>query len=212
MNVADLRKEYTKAILTEEDIDPNPFVQFQLWIDQACSAEIIEPNAMTLATVDASGQPWTRTVLMKSFSEAGFLFFTNCESRKAQQIAKNQRVSLLFPWLALERQVIINGSAEKISPKESLKYFQSRPEGSQIGAWASPQSQVITSRKLLELKWNEMKRKFAAGKIPLPSFWGGYRVIPRTMEFWQGGKNRLHDRLLYTRQIKSDWRIERLAP
>ena len=212
MNLADLRKEYTKDSLRREHLNPNPFGQFRFWIDQAVETEVLEPNAMTLATVDESGQPWTRTVLMKGFSDEGFLFFTNYESRKAQQLATNPSVSLLFPWLALERQVIINGTAEKISPTESLKYFHSRPEGSQIGAWASPQSQVITSRKLLELKWDEMKRKFSQGKIPLPSFWGGFRVVPQTFEFWQGGQNRIHDRFLYSRQEEGNWSIERLAP
>lgn len=212
MNVADLRKNYTKDSLRRSDLDPDPIAQFHTWMDQACKAELLEPNAMSLATVDSNGQPFARTVLLKGFSAEGFLFFTNYESRKAKHIQENAQVSLLFPWLALERQVIINGHAEKISPRESLKYFQSRPEGSQIGAWASPQSQVITSRKLLELKWDEMKRKFAAGKIPLPSFWGGFRVIPQTIEFWQGGQNRIHDRFLYTRNAQSNWSTERLAP
>lgn len=212
MNVADLRKEYIKDSLRRSNLDPNPFGQFKTWMEQACQTEVLEPNAMTLATVDSSGKPWTRTVLLKGFSEHGFLFFTNYESRKSRQIAENAQVSLLFPWLALERQVSINGRAERISASESLKYFQSRPEGSQIGAWASPQSQVITSRKLLELKWDEMKRKFAAGKIPLPSFWGGFRVIPETFEFWQGGTNRIHDRFLYSRESGNDWTIDRLAP
>lgn len=212
MNVADLRRNYTKDSLRRDDLNANPFGQFRFWIDQALKAELLEPNAMSLATVDSDGRPWTRTVLMKGFSEEGFLFFTNYESRKAIQLATNPNVSLLFPWLALERQVIINGTAERITPTESLQYFQSRPEGSQIGAWASPQSKVITSRKLLELKWDEMKRKFAQGKIPLPSFWGGFRVIPRTFEFWQGGQNRIHDRFQYTRNETAEWLIERLAP
>ena len=212
MNIAELRREYTKECLRREHLDPNPFAQFRRWIDQACNAELLEPNAMTLATVDPAGQPWTRTVLMKGFSEQGFLFFTNYESQKSQQIAQNQRVSLLFPWLALERQAIINGRAEKITPAESYRYFKTRPEGSQVGAWASPQSQVIPSRKLLELKWDEIKRKFAGEKIPLPSFWGGFRVIPHHIEFWQGGTNRIHDRFLYRRQGDDSWHIERLAP
>ena len=212
MNIAELRREYTKECLRRDDLDPNPFIQFRRWIDQACKAELLEPNAMTLATVDPAGQPWTRTVLMKGFSEKGFLFFTNYESQKSQQILQNQRVSLLFPWLALERQAIINGRAEKITPAESYHYFKTRPEGSQVGAWASPQSQVIPSRKLLELKWDEIKRKFANGKIPLPSFWGGFRVIPHHIEFWQGGTNRIHDRFLYRRQGDDSWHIERLAP
>ncbi len=212
MNVADLRKNYTQAILRRENLDSDPIAQFRTWMDQACNAEVLEPNAMSLATVDPLGHPSTRTVLLKGFSSDGFLFFTNYESRKAQHLDANPNISLLFPWLVLERQVIISGEAKKISPAESLKYFQSRPEGSQIGAWASPQSKVITSRKLLELKWDEMKRKFAAGKIPLPSFWGGYQVIPRTIEFWQGGQHRIHDRFLYSREASKNWKIERLAP
>ena len=212
MNIADLRQEYTKDSLRRNNLDPNPFAQFRTWLDQACRVELLEPNAMTLATVDSQGRPWTRTVLMKGFSEAGFLFFTNYESRKAKHLESNRHVSLLFPWLALERQVIVNGTAEKISPTASYEYFKSRPEGSQIGAWASPQSQVITSRKLLELKWDEMKRKFAEGKIPIPSFWGGYRVVPESFEFWQGGANRIHDRFLYQKDSNQDWQIERLAP
>ncbi len=212
MNIADLRRHYTQGTLRREDLEANPFAQFKRWMDQACEAELLEPNAMSLATVDTEGKPFLRTVLMKGYSDAGFLFFTNYESRKAQQIGDNPKVSLLFPWLALERQVIVNGIAKKISPTESLKYFQSRPEGSQIGAWASPQSQIITSRSILELKWDEMKRKFAAGKIPLPSFWGGYCVEPETLEFWQGGANRIHDRFLYTREADANWRIDRMAP
>ncbi len=212
MNIADLRREYTKANLSRKDLKPNPLAQFRIWFDQACAAEILEPNAVTLATVAPDGAPWTRTVLMKSFSAEGFLFFTNYKSRKAQHIAANQNVSLLFPWLAIERQVIINGCAQKISPEQSREYFRSRPQGSQIAAWASPQSQAIPSRKLLELKWDRIKQKFPDGEIPLPPFWGGYQVVPKTIEFWQGGKNRIHNRFLYIHQNKDRWQIQRLAP
>jgi pyridoxamine 5'-phosphate oxidase len=166
---------------------------------------------MTLATVDERGQPFQRTVLLKSFDHEGFIFFTNYGSRKAAQIAANPQVCLLFPWLILERQVIIQGRAEKISTAESLKYFLSRPRESQIGAWVSNQSEVISSRKLLLQKLTEIRDKFAQGEVPLPSFWGGYRVIPETIEFWQGGSARLHDRFLYTRSGR-DWKIDRLSP
>lgn len=212
MNVANLRREYAEAGLRKKDLDSNPVDQFRLWLDQACQANILEPNAATLSTVDPDGKPWSRTVLMKGFGKEGFLFFTNYESRKAKHIAANKNVSLLFPWLALERQVIIHGRAAKILPKESLQYFQSRPKGSQIGAWASPQSQAIPSRKFLTIQWNNIKQKFANKEIPLPPFWGGYRVIPQTIEFWQGGKHRIHDRFLYTRQSDDRWQIQRLAP
>jgi pyridoxamine 5'-phosphate oxidase len=175
-------------------------------------AKVIEPNAMSLATSGADQRPLLRTVLLKSYDERGFVFFTNFESRKARQMAENPNVALLFPWLALERQVIIRGAAEKISTAESLAYFVTRPRGSQLGAWVSAQSSVITTRSLLEQKWEEMKRKFSEGQVPLPSFWGGYRVVPRDLEFWQGRPSRLHDRFLYTRQGDSSWGIDRLAP
>lgn len=212
MNLSQIRKEYTKQPLRRSDLAADPFVQFRLWMDEACRAGLIEPNAMSLATVDSAGQPWTRTVLLKGLSQSGFLFFTNYKSRKAKQIGINARVSLLFPWLALERQVSINGIAQKIAPIDSWRYFCSRPEGSQIGAWASPQSQVISARRLLEIKWAEMKRSFAKGKIPLPDFWGGYRVVPNIFEFWQGGQSRIHDRFLYTQKDDGIWHIDRLAP
>lgn len=212
MNIADLRREYAESSLGKKDLDPNPIAQFGLWLDQACQAKILEPNAATLATVDPDGKPWTRTILIKGFGKEGFLFFTNYKSRKARHLAANENVSLLFPWLAIERQVIIHGRAAKISPKESLQYFRSRPKGNQIGAWASPQSQVIPSRKFLALRWIEIKQKFAGKEILLPPFWGGYRILPQTIEFWQGGKNRIHDRFLYTRQDDDRWQIQRLAP
>lgn len=212
MNIADLRREYAESSLGKKDLDPNPIAQFGLWLDQACQAKILEPNAATLATVDPDGKPWTRTILIKGFGKEGFLFFTNYKSRKARHLAANENVSLLFPWLAIERQVIIHGRAAKIAPKESLQYFQSRPKGNQIGAWASPQSQVIPSRKFLTLQWSEIKQKFTGKEIPLPPFWGGYRILPQTIEFWQGGKNRIHDRFLYTRQDDDRWQIQRLAP
>jgi len=211
MDLSDFRKEYSSRGLHREDLMAEPVAQFAEWFRQATELGVHEPNAMTLATVDERGMPFQRTVLLKSFGHDGFVFFTNYGSRKAAQIAANPRVCLLFPWLILERQVIIQGRAEKISSAESLKYFLTRPRDSQIGAWVSNQSEVITSRKFLMQKLAEVRDKFAQGEIPLPSFWGGYRVVPEAIEFWQGGPARLHDRFLYTR-VGSDWRLQRLAP
>jgi pyridoxamine 5'-phosphate oxidase len=206
------RSEYTRGALNRSDLQPSPFEQFALWFEEAVAAQVIEPNAMSLATSGADQRPLVRTVLLKSYDEGGFVFFTNFESRKARQLAENPNASLLFPWLALERQVIICGAAERISTAETLAYFLTRPRGSQLGAWVSAQSSVITTRSLLEQKWEEMKRKFGEGQVPLPSFWGGYRVVPREIEFWQGRPSRLHDRFLYTRQSDGSWRLDRLAP
>jgi len=206
-----LRSEWMKSGLDRHDLDPDPFKQFEVWFTQAIESGIPEPNAMSLATADASGQPWTRTVLLKLYDEHGFVFFTNYESDKARQIAENNRVSLLFPWVGLGRQVKIGGTAEKIPTVESVRYFATRARGSQIGAWASPQSRVISSRSLLDTKVDEMKRKFARGEVPLPDFWGGYRVTPVEIEFWQARDSRLHDRFVYTR-AGNDWAIERRAP
>jgi len=197
--------------LMRNTLNPDPISQFELWYTQAIESGIPEPNAMSLATADTDGQPWIRTVLLKLYDEAGFVFFTNYESTKAQQIKANNRVSLLFPWVALGRQVKISGTAVKIPTVESMKYFTSRPRGSQIGAWASPQSQVISSRSLLDAKVDEIKRKFASGDIPLPDFWGGYRVTPFEIEFWQARDSRLHDRFVYTKN-DDGWAIERRAP
>lgn len=211
MDLADFRKEYSDRGLSRDALLVDPVAQFSQWFTQANELKVHEPNAMTLATVDATGMPYQRTVLLKYFDENGFVFFTNYGSRKAKQIAQNPRVSLLFPWITLERQVIIQGTAEKISTAESLKYFTSRPRDSQIGAWVSNQSEVITSRKLLMQKLHEIGEKFQKGEIPLPSFWGGFRVKPQMIEFWQGGPARLHDRFLYQRQ-ESAWKIDRLSP
>lgn len=212
MNITDLRSEYTKHGLRHADLDENPFGQFRTWFEQACTAELIEPNAMALATVGADGHPTVRNVLLKAYDERGFVFFTNYESDKAKQIAENPHVGLLFSWLALERQVSITGQAEKISRAESLRYFLSRPLGNRMGAWVSHQSRVISSRKILEMKLDEVRRKFADGQVPLPSFWGGYRVVPKRFEFWQGRPYRLHDRFQYLRESENGWRIARLAP
>ncbi len=208
--IDNLRQEYTSQGLRREDLDPDPIAQFQKWFEQARTAGILEPNAMTLSTADAAGCVSSRTVLLKAYDQRGFVFFTNYGSRKARQIAENAQVSLLFPWLALERQVAVLGKAERISHAESLRYFMSRPFGSRIGAWVSDQSRVISSRKLLEDKFRQMMEKFRDGQVPLPDFWGGYRVEPSSLEFWQGGSSRLHDRFFYTGG--GPWTIERLQP
>lgn len=210
-DIATLRKEYTKASLDIKSAQQNPFLQFEKWFEEARKGEITEPNAMVLSTVNEQNQPFQRTVLMKALDNDGLVFYTNYGSRKAKQIDVNPKVSVLFPWYEMERQVTILGHAEKISTKESLKYFTSRPHGSQLGAWVSQQSSVISSRSILEMKLAEMKRKFKEGKIPLPDFWGGYKIKPHSFEFWQGRPNRLHDRLLYE-QENDDWKIVRLAP
>ncbi len=211
MDLADFRKEYSGRGLRREEMDPDPIQQFSSWFQQATELAVHEPNAMTLATVDESGTPWQRTVLLKNYDERGFTFFSNYASRKAQHMAGNPRASLLFPWITLERQVIVQGRVEKISAEESLLYFSSRPRESQIGAWVSNQSEVISSRKFLQEKLQEIRERFGDREIPLPPFWGGYRVVPQNIEFWQGGPARLHDRFFYQRENGS-WKIERLSP
>ena len=212
MDLNALREEYTRDGLSREDLNPTPAQQFTKWFEQAQDMQIAEPNAMSLATVSPEGQPSLRTVLLKYYDDYGFVFFTNYTSNKAKHIEHNPKVALMFLWLGLERQVIIRGEAEKISKAETMKYFLSRPHGSQLGAWCSHQSSVITGRKMLELKLDEMKRKFKQGEVPVPSFWGGYRVKPDQIEFWQGRPSRLHDRFCYSRTENSTWDIERLAP
>jgi pyridoxamine 5'-phosphate oxidase len=211
-DIADLRKNYQAGRLRRADLHADPIEQFSLWLDDAFRAGVIEPNAMSLATAWKDGRPLVRTVLLKGVDWRGFVFYTNLESRKARQLAENPKASLLFPWLALERQVIVAGSVSRLSTVEVIKYFASRPRESQLSAWASAQSSKISSRKVLEVQWETMKRKFGAGKVPLPPFWGGYRVNPETIEFWQGGQNRLHDRFEYLRRPDGNWTIERLAP
>jgi pyridoxamine 5'-phosphate oxidase len=198
--------------LSRYELDPDPIRQFQHWYEEVIATGIPEPNSMSLATVDEDGQPWVRSVLLKLYDEGGFVFFTNFQSGKSKQIAGNPRIALLFPWVALARQVQIRGTASRIPTVESLKYFATRPRGSQIGAWASPQSQVIGSRSLLDAKVEEIRRKFARREVPLPDFWGGFRVKPTMIEFWQGRESRLHDRFLYSRTGEDSWRIERIAP
>lgn len=205
------RREYVRGPLEREHLDPDPIAQFERWFEEACQDVDTEPNAMTLATVDSAGAPAVRMVLLKFFDRNGFVFFTNLESRKAVHIDSNPEVALLFWWPQLERQIEISGVAERISNVEAAKYFMTRPRGSQLGAWVSQQSHVLTSRKALEMKLEEMKRKFANREVPLPSFWGGYRVVPSAIEFWQGQADRLHDRFQYVREGER-WRIQRLAP
>ncbi|MBV5277486.1 MAG: pyridoxamine 5'-phosphate oxidase [Campylobacteraceae bacterium] len=212
MNLETMRKEYSEFPLFEKDLHVNPFKQFELWFNDAIQAELIEPNAMSLATVSRELKPSIRTVLLKLYDEKGFVFFSNYESQKAKDIAQNPFVALHFAWLPLQRQLRIEGKVEKISTAESLKYFLSRPRGSQLGAWASNQSEVVSSRSILESKFHEIKSKFLNGQVPLPDFWGGYRVIPTRFEFWQGGKDRLHDRFIYEIDADNQWKIARIAP
>ncbi len=209
MNIADLRRDYRQARLEQEDLANNPLVQFEKWFQEALNAELLEANAMILATVDDHFGTDLRTVLLKDLSN-GFIFFTNYQSHKGEQLAKDPRASLLFLWLPLERQVKIQGKVEKISAAESLDYFHSRPRGSQIGAWSSPQSQVISDRSVLIEKEKFYEQQFPE-QVPLPDFWGGFRLLPEHFEFWQGRSNRLHDRFIY-QKFSSEWEIKRLAP
>ncbi|MFQ5445960.1 MAG: pyridoxamine 5'-phosphate oxidase [Saprospiraceae bacterium] len=212
MDISSMREEFTRAGLSRKDLLPDPVRQFEKWFKQTEASGLEMPNAMTLATASGKGQPSVRTVLLKYFDKDGFVFYTNYGSAKARDIAENPKVALLFPWLELERQVKITGTAERVSTATSAKYFLSRPRGSQIGAWVSNQSSPITSRQMLMSKFEEMLRKFENKEVPLPSFWGGYRVVPASFEFWQGRKNRLHDRFVYTPSGAGEWKIERLAP
>ncbi len=207
-----LRTKYMATGLASNDLSPDPYYQFQNWYQEVLASDLPEPTAMSLATVDENGQPWQRMVLLKVYDVNGFVFFTNYTSRKAQHITKNPNISLLFPWQALGRQVKITGTATKISTAESVRYFTTRPRGSQLGAWASPQSQVITNRALLDTLLEQAMNKFHQGNIPLPDFWGGYRVTPATFEFWQARENRLHDRFLYTKDPEGMWTFSRLGP
>ena len=211
MDIADLRREYTKGGLHRDELPLDPLDLFEKWLRQACDAKLPDPTAMSIATVDESGRPYQRIVLLKHYDAQSFVFYTNLGSRKAQHIAKNNQVSLLFPWHTLDRQVHVTGVAEPLSPLEVVKYFHSRPKDSQIAAWVSQQSSRISARSMLEAKFMELKQKFANGEIPLPSFWGGFRVRFDSIEFWQGGAHRLHDRFLFTRMAEH-WHVDRLAP
>ena len=212
MNADDLRQQLMATGLRQSDLDANPVKQFENWYQQIIDTGLYEPGAMSLATVDTDNQPWQRIVLLKLFDFDGFVFFTNYESRKAQQIAVHPGVSLLFPWHSLGRQVKVTGLAEKISTADSLKYFVTRPRGSQLGAWASEQSQIITSRSVLDSMLESRKQKFENKEVPLPPFWGGYRVKPATIEFWQARDSRLHDRFIYKKMTANTWACDRLAP
>lgn len=211
IEVAQMRQNYADEGLAGESLPNEPFALFEKWFTQYTDLDLFEPNAMIVATA-SNNAPSQRTVLMKAYDQQGFVFYTNYESRKAKQIAQNDQVSLIFPWIPLHRQVIVEGIASKVSSAESLKYFLSRPRGSQLGAWASSQSSVISARGALESKFAEVKSRFKDGDISLPKFWGGYRIKPTRIEFWQGRTHRLHDRFLYQRQTGDDWKISRLSP
>jgi len=210
-SIADIRKDYRLRSLNEHEVAGNPVTQFGLWWADAVSSQIDEVNAMTLATCDSDGNPSARILLLKGIEENGFVFFTNYSSRKGIELEENPKACMVFFWKELERQVRIEGSVSKISSQASDEYFNSRPAESRIGAWSSPQSQVIENREVLEENVFEMKKKFSEGNIPRPEHWGGYILVPSCMEFWQGRPSRLHDRILYTKERKG-WKIERLAP
>lgn len=211
-DLSKMREEYTTKGLHREDMLSNPFAQFELWFNHAVEAKLIEPNAFTLATVGSDLKPSQRTVLLKRYDESGFVFFSNYGSKKSKQIQENSFVAAHFAWLGLERQLRIEGTIEEISKIESLKYFLSRPRGSQIGAWVSHQSEVVSSRSVLEQKFDQMRKRFASGEIPFPDKWGGYIIKPTLFEFWQGGRDRLHDRFEYILEENGNWDIHRLEP
>ncbi|MES2605812.1 MAG: pyridoxamine 5'-phosphate oxidase [Pseudomonadota bacterium] len=212
MNLEEFRRDYLQGGLRRNDLPPHPLTLFAEWQQQAIASGLLDPTAMVLATADASGQPSQRIVLLKNVDEHGFVFYTNYNSRKASDIADNQQVSLLFPWHVMERQVRIHGRAEKVSKLESAKYFATRPHESQLAAWASDQSAKLESREALLNQLANTRERFGENEVPLPEFWGGYRVVPHEMEFWQGGGNRLHDRFQYVLQQSGLWEIARLAP
>lgn len=209
--VHDLRREYKNTVLRRSGLSSCPLDLFKDWLKDACDAGLSDPAAMCVATVDSSGQPFQRIVLLKYYDKEGLVFFTHFNSRKAQHLKKNRNTSLLFPWYMLDRQVIFLGQAEPISTQEAREYFQSRPKESQIAAWASPQSEIIATREVLENRFLEFKQKFQEGEVPLPHFWGGFRVRFHSVEFWQGGLHRLHDRFIYQKK-ENTWTIDRLSP
>ncbi|AKD04671.1 pyridoxamine 5'-phosphate oxidase [Pontibacter korlensis] len=211
-NIADIRTNYTKQALTEDSVAKDPVQQFKAWLEEAIQSEVDEPTALVLSTVSAAGKPSARVVLLKGFNEQGFKFYTNYQSRKGQELAENPYASLTFFWPALERQVRVEGKVEKASPEDSDVYFHSRPKGSQIGAWASPQSQVIDKREVLEQREKQYTEQFShVDQVPRPQHWGGYVLVPHYIEFWQGRPSRLHDRIAFELET-NDWKIKRLAP
>jgi len=211
MSFADLRRDYSLAGLLEKDLAKDPFRQFEKWFQEAEAAKLPDPSAMVCSLASKTGRPSARTVLLKGLDGRGFVFYTNYESRKGRELAENGFATLLFPWFALERQVIAEGSVTKVSREESDAYFHSRPRLSQLAAWASPQSSIIANRSLLEDAMKQLEKKYAGQEVPIPPQWGGFRVAPEMVEFWQGRRSRLHDRLRYRRE-KSEWVVERLAP
>lgn len=211
-SIAGLGRNHKRSGLREADLDPDPFVQFGSWLDEALDAGIELPNAMTLATAGSDALPTARMVLLKGFDERGFVFYTNYESRKGRQLESNPNAALVFYWSSLERQVGITGGVVKVDRAEAEEYFNSRPLGSRLGAWASRQSEVIETREELEARLAELEERFADGSVPMPAFWGGYCLVPTSIEFWQSRPNRLHDRFRYSREPNDSWIIERLSP
>ncbi|WP_423187171.1 pyridoxamine 5'-phosphate oxidase [Alishewanella sp. d11] len=212
MKIDAIRRSYTKDKLDLDKLNADPIAQFELWLKDAIAAELPDPTAMCVASVDSSGQPSQRLVLLKDVNTAGFTFYTNLGSRKASELSENPKVCLHFPWHPLERQVIVYGTAERVSNTQVMQYFLSRPKESQLAAWASEQSRPISTRQALMQKFAEIKHKFEHGEVPLPSFWGGFLVRPHQVEFWQGGEHRLHDRFMYSKQDDGNWSIDRLCP
>ena len=212
MSVDAFRQQCALQPFRETEVDPDPFVQFRRWLDQALAAQLPEPLAMTLATVTAEGKPAARVVLLRGFDPRGFVFYTNYDSRKGQELAANPWAALVLFWVELHRQIRIEGRVEQVTPEESDAYFRTRPWGSCLGAWASRQSQVIANREVLEQRMQELMAEYQNRVVPRPPYWGGYRVIPTAIEFWQGRPNRLHDRLCYLRREDGGWRIQRLSP
>ncbi len=212
MKLEDQRREYGAGRLTRDSLSACPYEQLDRWLKDALASDVPDPTAMSISTVSSDGKPWQRIVLLKQFDDRGLVFYTNFGSRKAAEIAGNPNVCLLFPWTLLDRQVIIGGVAEKLPAREALKYFLSRPRESQLAVWASRQSSRLDSRSLLEAQYARIKEKFSRGDVPLPDFWGGFRVVASEFEFWQGGEKRLHDRFHYRQGDNGDWQIQRLAP
>ncbi|WP_444890846.1 pyridoxamine 5'-phosphate oxidase [Microbulbifer sp. DLAB2-AA] len=212
MEIDQWRREYLLGGLRRSELKATPVEQFREWLEEALAAKLSDPSAMCLATADSSGQPTQRIVLLKGFDERGFVFYTNLQSKKAHDMEKNPQVSLLFPWHSLERQVIVSGNVESVTREDAEQYFQSRPLESQLASWASRQSQPLSSREELQKQFDQEKARFADGQVPLPDFWGGYRVVPHSVEFWQGGANRLHDRFIYRADDRGLWTLDRLSP